>query len=301
MKSYQEFREYVIAYMKKELGEKWEVVTGEVKKVNKTKDGISLKKSGNRKDMEVYPMLYIDNMYKDYIDNEGSVDEILAEAKAVLTTPTGKIEEMIGSPAEYFRDCKIVPQLVYRERNRGLLKSVPYRAVLDLAVIYRFVKVSGGNVLSHIITNQLSEELHLSEEELYKEAKQNLNNTKKIDISILTHMRNIAMGKKSEESDDVYADEGIIVLTTADNLYGSAVMLDTDFMRKVGSKLGGSFYILPSSQEEILAVPECSDAAVKDELLQAVKEVNATVVSEEDYLSDTVYYFDKDTSKIRIA
>lgn len=51
------------------------------------------------------------------------------------------------------------------------------------------------------------------------------------------------------------------------------------------------YYLLPSSIHEFLIYPY--DGCTVENLLEVVKDVNRTLVSEIDFLSDNVYYFDK--------
>lgn len=62
-------------------------------------------------------------------------------------------------------------------------------------------------------------------------------------------------------------------------------------MDQAAEKLGGDFYILPSSIHEILLVPDNGDKAA-DDLRDMVREVNATQVSPEEKLTDNVYHYD---------
>lgn len=62
-------------------------------------------------------------------------------------------------------------------------------------------------------------------------------------------------------------------------------------MDQAAEKLGGDFYILPSSIHEILLVPDNGDKTA-DDLRDMVREVNATQVSPEEKLTDNVYHYD---------
>ena len=68
-------------------------------------------------------------------------------------------------------------------------------------------------------------------------------------------------------------------------------------MDLVAEKVGGDFYILPSSVHELLVIPR--DAGMEiSELEKMVCEVNATQVSVEERLSDHVYAYDSQTHEI---
>ena len=70
-----------------------------------------------------------------------------------------------------------------------------------------------------------------------------------------------------------------------------------DFIKEASDKLHDNFYILPSSIHEVILVPESSAPPLKD-LQEMVKEINATEVSPEDKLSDSVYRYDRECDSI---
>ena len=55
---------------------------------------------------------------------------------------------------------------------------------------------------------------------------------------------------------------------------------------------------MPSSIHEMLLL--CSDGVDKDRLKALVKEVNKYIVTEMDFLSDSVYFYDLEADKITI-
>lgn len=82
----------------------------------------------------------------------------------------------------------------------------------------------------------------------------------------------------------------VYVLTNESNSYGAAVLTRMDVLRDLYSKIG-SFYILPSSRHEVLAISTEWDISI-DDLKEMVKIVNSTEVRPEDWLSDQVFEFD---------
>lgn len=82
----------------------------------------------------------------------------------------------------------------------------------------------------------------------------------------------------------------VYVLTNEANSYGAAVLTRRDVLRDLYSKIG-SFYILPSSRHEVLAISTEWDISI-DDLKSMVKIINSTEVRPEDWLSDQVFVFD---------
>lgn len=60
---------------------------------------------------------------------------------------------------------------------------------------------------------------------------------------------------------------------------------------EIGEKLGGNFFVLPSSLHETIVVPNDGNMEYKA-LLAMVTEINATEVDKQDKLTDQVYHYD---------
>ena len=60
---------------------------------------------------------------------------------------------------------------------------------------------------------------------------------------------------------------------------------------EIGEKLGGNFFVLPSSLHETIVVPNDGNMEYKA-LLAMVTDINATEVDKQDKLTDQVYHYD---------
>ena len=106
------------------------------------------------------------------------------------------------------------------------------------------------------------------------------------------------------------------VLSNRTKLNGSACILYQDLLKNFAERLRSDLYILPSSIHEVLIIPVNSFTSPADPLLSSanspadtrqqsyrelsemVQEVNATQLSTEDILSDHVYYYSRESSRI---
>ncbi|MBQ6223438.1 MAG: hypothetical protein IJJ44_12570, partial [Solobacterium sp.] len=95
------------------------------------------------------------------------------------------------------------------------------------------------------------------------------------------------------EDDD---NSEMVVVTNSNMAYGASALFYDGVMNRVADRIGGSYYVLPSSVHEVICVPayrmEWTD------LQSMVRNINDTVVSDEDVLSDNVYYYDADTGAL---
>ena len=84
----------------------------------------------------------------------------------------------------------------------------------------------------------------------------------------------------------------IYVLSTQDKTFGVTPLMRKTSLRKAYAL--GELLHPPSSVHETALVPESSAIDVQD-LITMVREVNRNEVSPQDFLSDKVQHFDKDT------
>ena len=68
------------------------------------------------------------------------------------------------------------------------------------------------------------------------------------------------------------------------------MVLNEKVMEDIAEKVGGDFFILPSSIHEVILVP-ASKALAALELRSMVQEINSTQIPEEEILSNHVYKF----------
>lgn len=105
--------------------------------------------------------------------------------------------------------------------------------------------------------------------------------------AIVGDMMEVLMEGGEPLQDWVYADTLMIVATTKSRMNGAGLLFCEDFFRILKGKIG-DFTILPSSIHEIIIVPNDSDTNM-DDLTHLVRAVNATQVSDEEYLGDRAF------------
>lgn len=91
---------------------------------------------------------------------------------------------------------------------------------------------------------------------------------------------------------------GLIYLSNKDNYYGAAVIYIKDFLRDMAQKFESDLVILPSSIHEALCYADNNWREEKDKINAMVKEVNNTMVSPEEILSNHAYFYNKATDQI---
>jgi len=77
------------------------------------------------------------------------------------------------------------------------------------------------------------------------------------------------------------------VVTMDNHMYGAGLLFCEEFFVQMEKKFG-EFYIIPSSVHELIIAPKQRGTS-RDKLTQIVKEVNASVVDENDFLADRAF------------
>ena len=188
-------------------------------------------------------------------------------------------------------------KLINYELNRDFLKEIPHRRFLDLAIVAYISlemeeEIEGNATIT--VKNNLQQTWKVDTEELIDTALENIrgdvvaaNMSEYVDMSLFGDTENLF---------DIY------VITNRLKLHGAVAMLQKDRLKQFSEELKKeTLTILPSSIHECLIINAEDEDKDTDELKEMVKEVNETVVSDQDILSNNVYIYNRTTDKITIA
>ena len=164
-----------------------------------------------------------------------------------------------------------------------------------MAVVYRFVVESDeAGRATILVTNELLNKMGVTPEQLHADALENAPELRPAVIKGMSEVMVDMMGPGAAEMfgiDEFPQDEMMYVATVPDKISGAGVIAYQEFMDQAAERLGGDFYILPSSVHEVLLVKDDGNANFRD-LKAMVEEVNATQVAPEEKLTDSVYHYD---------
>ena len=155
---------------------------------------------------------------------------------------------------------------------------------------------------SILVTNNLMDRMGVSHEQLRADA---LENSPEIRPVVIMGMNEVMKEMIDPEVYEMFgipddAEETMYVATVPDKNSGAGVIAYQDFMDQAAERVGGDFFVLPSSINEILLVPDNGDMTA-DALRDMVKDVNAKEVSPEERLSDNVYHYDSKDHVFELA
>lgn len=231
--------------------------------------------------ISVSPVMYIDELVKEC--EEGS--RTPAEAAQIVVNAVQRISCVSFEPAEFidFNKAKekIIVRIVNAQRNEVLLETLACVRVLDFAIIFSYVIQLEDGVGMINITKEHLKSWGIEIEELRTVA---LENTVKKNPWLIKDMADMKIPGINTPRGYMY------VLTNKSGHFGTSVIFYESLLNHIYHQIG-AFYLLPSSVHEWILVPIIKQADPGD-LESIVRSVNRDVIEIDDYLSDSVYYFD---------
>lgn len=252
----------------------------------------------------ISPLIYLESWYQHYCAGESIeniADEILnlGRQTPVLSLPT--IQALMDFSA--IREHLMLKLINYAE-NEDLLKLVPYRTFLDLALICCILMETQDNSYATIlITKHHLETWKLSEEALFastfemakqkhpallctlSEALQSITDTQLLDMLPPCPL------KENDMAIPMY------VLTNSISYFGAAVIAYTDIVADFARHIDKDLYLLPSSIHEFIIVPVSAELDWFS-LSEVIQQINSTDLDHTDWLSNHAYYYSRKANQI---
>ena len=227
----------------------------------------------------INPVLYLKTGFENYELGE-SIGAIIEKMLRDYDVKKDEILELISLIREYesikqYTTCKVIN----KERNKLYVKNKGclHKDFLDLYIIPIIVY----DDYAIEITENMRCVWGVSKSVIFNAALRNLKNE---EVKCLNLNRVIL--KRDDES-------GMYAVSNPKLRYGAAKLLTIQPWEELKRHLGDKYWIIPSSVHECMAVPFDEHITATD-IRELIKEVNATEISEEDYLSDNLYEFTGD-------
>lgn len=299
MMHYREYKEFILDYLQKQLGEDAELSVIEVTRMNDSQKEAVL---ADNKRGGLSPVFYLDRLYAEY----RKTGDLYAGAERCISEFAGikpVKDTSLLMDWEYIRPRAGI-RLAGMERNREYLKNKVYTEMLDLAVLFVVVlKQEKEEEISMPVTKELMKKCGFSREELYDAAGKNLQK----EYFSMKSMEEICRSFLEDFGEGISMDKSsfninMYVATNEHKMFGARVMCRKDVLRRFAGGLGRNLYILPSSVHELILLKDEGKMDV-NHMKETVRWVNgnAEIMKDEDILSDSVYYFDRGLGEIRIV
>lgn len=285
---YQTFKEELLDILREKTEGKKKVSIQKVEKNNGiVQEAVSLR---CEKDIAV-PTIYLEEFYE-MCKKGGDVRAIANRILEVEEERRKEVDFSLDSFENYEKArSKVYYKLINYKMNEALLKKIPHKKYLDLAVVY-YYKMEGGKLhgATILIHNCNLSAWGIDEEQIMGDAV--MNTCRKLPYSF-NGMEALISELTGEETMKYTAEELMYVLTNEEKYFGAAALLYPHVLEHIAKVLKKNFYVLPSSVHECILVPD-RGLYSRDELKQMVREVNNRQVETEEVLSYEVYYYDRE-------
>lgn len=200
-----------------------------------------------------------------------------------------------------FQDKKVTfdevkDKIVYvlMRKDEGFAETLPHVNYLDMMIVfYQSVGDNGYLPINYAYMTMLG----VNEQDLLSVASENT--SKLLGYKVCSAMNTIMECLGETPSNE---DENIPLYIVSNKIHdnGAAVLLYPGFLKTLSNKLNCNFYIIPCSMHEIMIVKNISDIQLET-LKDMIVHVNSTTLPPEDKLSDSLYYYDRETDKVTIV
>lgn len=293
-----EFAEKVCNEVAKTLGK--EVQIREVDKLNGVKRyGLTIKNS----DSNVEPTVYLEAFYQMYMEG-GNWSDIIH--RIITCHQDNSLHEHIDM--EWFKDFSKVQGLIFHklinyDANTKLLEDIPYTRYLDFAIVYcvhyKGVETGSGSILIH---NSHLEMWHRTTQDLARLAEENTPRLFPLTVSTMGDLIQDCIGSTEECPINLKDIEEIPmhVMSNKERFNGAISICYKGALQDFSKLIKSDVIILPSSLHEVILLPFEAKTDL-NELKGMVYQVNRTQLTREEFLSDNVYLYRRETDSIEIA
>ncbi|CRZ33626.1 hypothetical protein DFR55_10224 [Herbinix hemicellulosilytica] len=190
-------------------------------------------------------------------------------------------------------------RIVNYNRNMKILTQIPHIKFFDMAItFYCLVRSYDDSICMDKITNEHLRRWGTTVDELQKLA---YDNTRKLfPPSLKTLDEVLDEYSSNNDKDDESRDNcHLYILSNEKGVYGAFYILYKDIIRDFARLINSNLYILPSSIHELILIP-VKNSPEKEYLNRLIMEINETMISDDEILSDKVYIYSIEKDEITV-
>lgn len=190
----------------------------------------------------------------------------------------------------------LVMQMVPVEGNEELLAKIPHQVTGDIATVYRFqIAKDSEKAATILITDQMLENYNITAEQLHSDAQAYAPQNEPPVIKSMTDMLSEMAGVDIEDG-----SAKMYVATVVSMINGAAVVNYPGILEKAADMIGGDFYVLPSSINEVLFMKDDGKMNVQD-LNEMISIINENELRVDERLSNNAYHYDSKEKILELA
>ena len=269
----------------------------EITKVNLSLEGLTIRKQGE----SIAPTIYLNQYFNQFNDGR-AMDDIVRDIIRVYENNQPENIHNVFKTEDFYdfekMKEKIVLKVINTERNLDLLEQVPHLDMegLGLSVVFYVSLMTGEQSAGILIKNEHLKLWEKTVSDLLTVAEVNTNRMHAFTIKSMNEVLSGMFGFEEELiPEDVPA---LYVLTDENKTFGASQLFLKDKIREFAKKNNCDVYILPSSVHELLLLRADFPNLEPSYLKEMVCEVNATELSNEDFLCDGAFKYELATDKI---
>lgn len=306
--NYEEFKEQLTEDLKQNLYERTgiehDISVHSVQKLqNESYEALSVRPENS----PIAVSLDVQSLFAAY-ESGRSFDEVRDRAVSTVSEGLSSQPQInLGDLTDYdVMKEKLAIQVVATERNAEMLANIPHKEMEDMSLVCRFVVETGeAGMGSILVNNSMLENFGITNDQLFDDAMKYAPDLRPSEIKSMADMLAEIMGIDVSELDEQFgaapnAEVPMYVASTQDRTNGAGIIAYPGFLDMAAEKIGGDFFLLPSSVHEVIIVPDNGKADFRA-LEAMVQEVNATQVEPKDQLSDHVYHYDSKDKVFELA
>lgn len=298
MMNLQEFAEKLLENVTKQVASDVEVKLCTVLKPNDVKSlGLLMRKAGQQTGIR----FCVEKLYERYLNNhcEDGLSGIVHQLVAALGENEKIAEDLVEQITMDIFDLERVKNRIYlklinTEWSKYLLKTMPHIPYLDLSAVF-YLYNSAGSILIH---EELMRIWNTTPHELYEIALDNMvkqQPAKFFSVQEYLEEHGTLTLEKMNQAEEV--DTSLYTLTNALEWNGASALLYPDVLETYANQYGCDWLIIPSSVHEVLLRPYCSEAEIEN-ARSAISDVNASLLSPDEVLSDHPYLYRRDKKEL---
>ncbi len=265
--------------------------------------GIRFDKKGEK----VSPIVYVEKYYEEYI--EGIITmEMIVESIVKLISEKRDVEDVVRKLQQYnLIQYDLVFNLINYDLNREILEERPHKKFMDLAAV-GMIRVETRDGLDGIVyvTHNMLKTWKIDEDTLFEQCMRNTlhrENHSILDIKDIVAKMSVCAENEifQEMMDDMFGDDKsfMYVLSNEKRHMGANALVNHTLLHNFAMEHDSNLIIYPSSIHELIIVFEedfrfgCMDPDM-------VKQINEEQVYREEWLSNSVYMYDREKEKLFI-
>lgn len=240
---------------------------------------------------------YIERIYENYLNGESP--EMLMEELARAVEGSWDFEVPLDFTVAKYEDVKdkLTFQLVDAQCNREMLKECVHEKMgNDLAMICYVAVQKDNGYMRALVSNNMMELLGVDSDQIIKDAKASMEKQFPAILNcpqdLLKDIMESGRPVNLLEQPDIKLENKLYALSNEGFFMGASSIMYEGIQEKLGNMFEGNYYVIPSSNMEVMLIP-AKGAHDVSKLLEMLREGNETLVEPDEFLSNRLFMYDR--------